>query len=134
MANLMDIEGVGEVYATTLAEQGITTTDQLLEMGATPQGRQEICDKCGISMTLVLNWVNRVDLFRIHGVQEEYADLLERAGVDTVVELGTRNPENLHQALLSVNGEKHLVRQPPSQAQVAQWIAEAKTLPRVIQY
>ncbi len=71
---------------------------------------------------------------RIRGVGEEYSDLLERAGVDTVVELAQRNPELLHQALLTVNGEEDLVRRPPGQALVQDWVRQAKSLPRGVFY
>lgn len=134
MAKLTEIEGVGEVYAQRLQETGIRTTQALLEKGGSPQGRQEIAEKTGISETLILEWVNHVDLFRIKGVGEEYADLLEAAGVDTVPELAQRNPENLYQKLVAVNQEKKLVRQLPTQARVSDWIEQAKRLPRVITY
>ena len=134
MAKLTKIEGVGEFYARKLQEAGIRTTQALLEKGASPQGRQEIAEKTGISGTLILEWVNHVDLFRIKGVGEEYSDLLEEAGVDTVPELAQRNAENLHQKLVAVNREKKLVRQLPTQAQVSNWIEQAKRLPRVITY
>jgi predicted flap endonuclease-1-like 5' DNA nuclease len=134
MAKLTKVEGIGQVYAAKLQEAGITTTQALLEIGATPQGRKEIAEKTGISGTLILQWVNHVDLFRIRGVGEEYSDLLEAAGVDTVPELAQRNPENLHQKLTTVNQEKKLVRQLPNQAQVSNWIEQAKRLPRVVTY
>jgi len=132
MAKLTTVEGIGEVYAQKLKEAGIETTEALLEKGATRRGRQEIAQQTGISETLILKWVNRVDLFRIKGIGEEYADLLEAAGVDTVPELAQRNPENLYQKLVEVNEAKKLVRQLPSQAQVADWVEQAKQLPRVI--
>lgn len=134
MAKLTTIEGVGEFYAQKLQEVGIRTTQALLEKGASPQGRKEIAEKAGISETLILRWVNHVDLFRIKGVGEEYADLLEAAGVDTVPELAQRNPENLYPKLVAVNQEKKLVRQLPTQTQVSNWIEQAKRLPRVITY
>ena len=65
---------------------------------------------------------------------EEYSDLLEAAGVDTVVELAQRNGEHLYAKLVEVNGQKKLVRQLPSQAVVDGWITSAKSLPRVISY
>jgi len=74
------------------------------------------------------------DLFRIKGVGEEYSDLLEEAGVDTVVELAQRNPENLYAALREVNDRKLLVRRLPSLWQVQDWVAQAKKLPRVLTY
>jgi len=74
------------------------------------------------------------DLFRIKGVAEEYADLLEAAGVDTVVELAQRNPEHLHQKLQEVYEEHKLVRRVPAQGEVGAWIEQAKALPRVVTY
>ena len=105
-----------------------------MRRGATPQGRQEIAETADISSALVLEWVNHVDLFRIKGVQEEYSDLLEEAGVDTVPELAQRNAENLYQKLVETNALKDLVRRLPSPAQVADWVEQAKQLPRVIEY
>ena len=134
MAKLTKVEGIGEVYAQKLQEAGIKTTQALLKKGASPKGRKEIAEKTDISEELILEWVNHADLFRIKGVGEEYSDLLEAAGVDTVPELAQRNPENLHQKLGAVNQEKELVRQLPTQAQVSDWIAQAKRLPRVITY
>lgn len=134
MANLTKVEGIGETYAGKLAAAGISTTGDLLDKGATPAGRKAIAEQAGISGTLVLKWVNRVDLFRVKGIGEEYADLLEVAGVDTVPELAQRNAANLYQKLVEVNGEKKLVRQLPGQAQVASWVEQAKGLPRKITY
>jgi predicted flap endonuclease-1-like 5' DNA nuclease len=134
MAKLEEIEGVGEKYAQKLASAGIKTTDDLLEMGKTPKGRKEIAEKSGITETLILKWVNHVDLFRIKGVGSEYADLLEAAGVDTVPELAQRKAENLTSKLVAVNEEKKLVRKVPVQSQVEAWIEEAKKLPRVVTY
>lgn len=134
MAKIINVEGIGEVYAGKLAEAGLATTQALLEAGATPKGREEIAEKTGISGKLILEWVNLVDLFRIKGVGEEYSDLLEEAGVDTVPELAQRNPENLYAKLQEVNAEKKLVRRLPAQSQVGDWVEQAKGLPRVITY
>jgi len=134
MTRVTEIEGIGETYAQKLIEAGIKTTEVLLEQGVTPQGRQEIADQTGISPKLILRWINQADLFRVKGVGEEYADLLEAAGVDTVPELAQRNAENLHQKLVAVNQEKKLVRQVPSASQVVGWVEQAKELPRKITY
>lgn len=134
MANIIDIEGIGGAYAAQLKAAGVATTEQLLEAGATPQGRKNLVEKTGISRTLILEWVNLADLFRIKGIGEEYSDLLEEAGVDTVVELANRNPENLYAKLVETNSIKKLVRQLPSQSQVSDWVAQAKALPRVVKY
>jgi len=134
MAKIEDVEGIGPVYAVKLQEAGIVKTEILLEKGATPQGRKAIEEQTGISHGLILEWVNHVDLYRIKGVASEYSDLLEEAGVDTVVELSHRAADNLYQKMLEVNAEKKLVRRPPTKAQVADWIEQAKKLPRVVNY
>ena len=134
MANLLKIEGIGPKYAKTLAKAGLSTTQGLLKKGATLKGRQEIVVSTGISSKLILEWVNHADLFRIKGVGEEYSDLLEEAGVDTVPELAQRNPKNLYKKILEVNKAKKLVRQVPGESQVKDWVTQAKKLPRVIKY
>lgn len=134
MTGLTTIEGIGEAYSVQLSEAGIATTEDLLEQGATPAGRQAIEEKTGISGKLILRWTNMADLFRISGVSEEYADLLEACGVDTVPELAQRNPGNLYEALAQTNEEQQLVRGVPGESQVADWVSQAKELPRVLKY
>lgn len=128
------LEGVGPVYAGKLSSIGIHTPLDLLKQGATPKGRDDIAKRSEISGLLILEWINHVDLYRVKGVGSEYADLLEESGVDTVMELGHRVPQNLHEKMTSVNEAKNLVRQLPALDQVANWVAQAKELPRVIEY
>jgi len=134
MTKLLEIEGIGEVYAGQLAGAGVRSLEDLLEKGSTPNGRKDLAEATGISGKLILEWVNLADLFRIKGIGEEYSDLLEEAGVDTVVELAQRNAENLFVKLQEVNAEKKLVRKLPALSQVTNWVAQAKELPRVIQH
>jgi predicted flap endonuclease-1-like 5' DNA nuclease len=134
MTKLLAIEGIGEVYFGKLQAIGIRTVEALLEAGKTPQGRKELAEKAGISGKSILEWVNRADLFRIKGVAEEYSDLLECAGVDTVVELAKRRADNLLEKMKAVNSEKKLVRRLPTLAMVANWIEQAKVLDRIVTY
>jgi predicted flap endonuclease-1-like 5' DNA nuclease len=131
---LIDIEGIGAAHADTLAGLGLRTTADLLQAGADPKGREELAAATGISKKLVLRWVNQADLFRIKGVGEQYADLLEAAGVDTVPELAQRRADNLTTKMNEVNEQKRLVRRTPTESQVAGWIESAKGLPRVVTY
>ena len=134
MAKLETIEGIGPIYAEKLRSAGISSVEALLKAGNSPGGRKELEEVTGIGHEYILDWVNRADLMRVKGVGEEYSDLLEKAGVDTVKELAQRNADNLHEKLLAVNEEKRLVRRPPSSGMVANWVKEAKTLPRVVSY
>lgn len=134
MASIMNIEGIGETYRNKLMASGIKTVEALLKQGASANGREKIAAETGISSKLILEWVNHADLWRIKGVSEEYSDLLEEAGVDTVVELAQRVPANLYNKMTEVNMAKKLVRRLPSEKQVADWVAQAKRLPRVVNY
>jgi predicted flap endonuclease-1-like 5' DNA nuclease len=131
---LIDIEGVGPAYAEKLAAAGLKTTDDLLKGADTPAKRKKLAESTGIGDKVILKWVNMADLFRIKGVGSEFSQLLEAAGVDTVVELSKRVPENLQAKMAEVNEAKKLVRRVPTLKEVTTWVAEAKVLPRAIQY
>jgi predicted flap endonuclease-1-like 5' DNA nuclease len=128
MAKLLDIEGIGPVYRDKLAKMGLETTDALLEVAGSAKGRDDLAEKIGISGKLILEWVNRADLMRVKGIGEEFSDLLELAGVDSVPELARRNAANLHTALVEANEKRQAVRRVPSEAEVAGWIDAAKSL------
>jgi predicted flap endonuclease-1-like 5' DNA nuclease len=135
MASIMDIEGIGEHYAEILkTKAGIRTTEALLKACATPAARQELAEKTGISPKLILEWANLADLMRIKGVGEEYSDLLEEAGVDTVKELKTRVPKHLYEKMAEINAEKHLVRRLPTLHMVESWVEQARHLPPALEY
>ena len=132
--NIIDIEGIGPAYAKKLDKVGLKTVEGLLKAGASPKGRKELAEKSGIDVTLVLEWVNRADLYRIKGVGKQYSDLLEKAGVDTVVELSKRVAANLNKKMEEVNKAKNLINGMPGEKRVEDWIAQAKKLPRVVTY
>ena len=125
---IIDIQGIGPVYAEKLIAAGIETVDQLLAEAAAPKGRKALEEKTGIRHDLILTWVNHADLFRVKGVGPQFAELLEAAGVDTVKELRNRNAANLAAKMLEVNEEKHLCRRTPVEKEVAKFIELAKEL------
>ena len=132
---LVEIEGVGAAYAAKLTESGVKSQGDLLVAGSTPKARKELAAKTGISGKLLLEWINRADLARVKGIGEEYADLLELAGVDTVPELARRNAVNLHKKLIEVaEAKKNVVRRVPAASEVTKWVAAAKELPRAVKY
>lgn len=131
---IIDIEGIGPVYAEKLIAAGIETADQLLAKCAAPAGRKALAEETGISDKLILTWTNHADLFRVKGIGPQFAELLEAAGVDTVKELQHRNAANLAAKILEVNEEKHLVRRVPVEVEVQRMIDGAKELPGVMTY
>ncbi|MCR4612795.1 MAG: DUF4332 domain-containing protein [Bacteroidaceae bacterium] len=136
MANykIVDIQGVGEVYAEKLIAAGINDTDALLAKCAKPAGRKALAEETGISPKLILTWTNHVDLYRIQGIGPQFAELLEAAGVDTVKELKHRVPENLQAKLEEVNAQKNLTNRVPAVKEVEKMIEQAKELPAAVEY
>jgi predicted flap endonuclease-1-like 5' DNA nuclease len=134
MTKIIDIEGIGSIFAKKLSAAGIKSVEALLKRGATPKGREEIAKETGLGHKEILEWVNRADLYRIKGVGSEYSDLLENAGVDTVVELSKRDARNLTAKMAEANTKRKVVRRLPTEKQVADWIAQVKRLPRAVSY
>lgn len=73
-------------------------------------------------------------LVNIEGIGEEYSDLLQASGVDTVPELAQRYPEHVAEAMAPVNERRNLVRHVPDEQQVQSWVEQAKSLQRVIEH
>ena len=108
---IIDIEGIGDVYAEKLIAAGINKVSELLEKCAAPKGRKALAEETGISEKLILKWTNHADLFRINGVGPQFAELLEAAGVDTVKEFRHRVAENLQPKLEETNAAKNTCRE-----------------------
>lgn len=134
MIRLKGIEGIDKEHYNRLKEVGVLSVEALLDKGGSPEGRSELAKSSGIDEEQLLRWLNIVDLFRIRGIGEEYADLLELAGIDTISELAECDPRTLHRTLIGANEKKSLVRQLPSVNQVKSWIEQARQLPRIVKY
>ncbi|MBD5317126.1 MAG: DUF4332 domain-containing protein [Bacteroides sp.] len=125
---IIEVEGIGNVYAEKLIAASVTTTDELLEKASTKKGREQLAEETGISEKLILRWANHADLFRIKGIAGQFAELLEAAGVDTVKELRHRVAANLHAKLVEVNNERNLCNRVPAESEIQRMIDQAKEL------
>jgi predicted flap endonuclease-1-like 5' DNA nuclease len=131
---ISNIEGIGPVYAAKLKEAGIRSVSSLLKKCASKTGRKEVAHKTEIEESILLKWTNMADLYRVRGIGSEYAELLEKSGVDTVKELRTRVPLNLHEKISAINSDKKLVRVLPSLKKIESFVSEAKKLEPIITY
>ena len=131
---IIDVEGIGPVYAEKLQEAGVKTTEDLLAKCAAKKGRVAMAEATGISEKLILKWTNHADLFRIKGIAGQFAELLEAAGVDTVKEFRHRVPANLQPKLVAVNEEKNLCNRVPAVSELEKMMAQAKELEPLITY
>jgi predicted flap endonuclease-1-like 5' DNA nuclease len=134
MTTIKYIQGIGEGFEKKLKGMGISSVELLLSQGDSKVKRAKIASETGISENLVLKFVNHADLMRIKGIGAEYADLLEASGVDTVPELSKRRPDNLFAKMVEVNTEKKLVRKLPTERMIEGWVAQARELPRLVNY
>jgi predicted flap endonuclease-1-like 5' DNA nuclease len=131
---IKDLKGITDAITAALKERGIADNTQLVEAAATPAQRKDLAAACGCDPKDFLELANRADLARVKGVSGVYSDLLEEAGVDTVKELATRRPDNLHAKLIETNDAKRLTDRPPTAGAVEDWVAQAKELPKVLTY
>ena len=131
---IQEIEGIGPTFGQRLQDAGLITTDLLLKACGNPKSRKNTAAKTGFSESQLLKWANMADLMRVSGVGEEFSELLEAAGVDTVKELRNRNADNLAEKMAEVNAQKKLTRAVPSAKTVAKWVAQAKTMDPAISY
>lgn len=133
--NIVDVEGIGPAFAQKLSDAGVSTTDALLDRGASASGRSALAAETGISESMLLKWVNHCDLMRIPGVGSEYSDLLEAAGVDSPAELARRNAANLAITFQELDAARpNTVRRVPSEDTVRGWIEEAGKLAMVVSH
>src|SRR5262249_49152948 len=92
---LGEIAGIGLDGADRLRPIPIRTTARLLEAAKSPKERKRLAEATGLDEKRILSWANLADRMRIKGVGEDYAGLLQAAGVDTVKELRYRSPQKL---------------------------------------
>jgi predicted flap endonuclease-1-like 5' DNA nuclease len=129
-----DLRGMTEAVLNALAAKGIKDNEALVAAAASPEQRKALAADCACDPKDLLGLANRADLARVKGVSGVYSDLLEEAGVDTVKELATRRPDNLHAKLTETNDAKQLTERPPTAAQVQAWVEQAKSLPKLLTY
>ncbi len=128
-----ELKGVSEEVANALKTHEIYDSDKFLAAADHPKERAALAAKLGIHEKDVLELANRADLARINRIGKVYADLLEHAGVDSVIELRNRKPENLLQKLTEV-GTEHDVKRLPRLEEVQDWVTQAKTLDRAVHH
>lgn len=132
--SITELDSLQPGIANKLRSFGIRTTSKLLEAAKDPKGRKSLAERTGLSPQCLLRVANFADKMRIKGIGEEYAELLEAAGVDTVRELKHRNPAKLAKRMADVNKRIKLVHALPSENVVLRWIDAAKKLSIMISY
>jgi nucleotidyltransferase/DNA polymerase involved in DNA repair len=128
MPKITKIYGINNQQANKLRSVGIETTRDLLIKGRSFHNQQLIARQTGIQLVKIRQWVNQVNMYRVRGVGERYANLLGRSGVNSLNELARFKPQDLHRRLAQRNSALNLVRKLPSQNQVGKWVYQANSL------
>ncbi len=127
LANILPKEA-----ADKLAKEGISSTAELLEKGATPAGRAKLVKATGLAAKRVEEWIHLCDLVRIKGVGPVMTQLLHAAGVISVAQLRQRQAKSLYKAVMKANERAKITENPPSEMHLSHWIEQAKTLKVVL--
>ena len=133
MDDLEKLQGISKAQIAKLKKAGVDSLDDLLVRASTREGRLELAGKTRISGNRLLNWVHRADLMRVRGIDDDYARVLARAGVTSVVDLSTRNPAELA-GQVEVAATVEAAKRTPRRASLAKWIEEARHLVRHVWY
>jgi hypothetical protein len=132
MTKLRTIAALDAGLVAKLSEVGIVDNVGLLERGATPEGRDQICAATGVDPVQLLQALYLMDLERVDGVSWNSASLLAAAGVTTVPDLAFRSAEDLLPQLQRANQELGLLKRLPAARSVKGWVEHARSLPQVI--
>jgi predicted flap endonuclease-1-like 5' DNA nuclease len=131
--HISELNGITTEISEKLVVAGLNDSDKLLAAAGPADGRKELASKLGINERALLELANRSDLARLRGVGKVFSDLLEFAGVDTVVELSKRVPANLFAKIGQVAVEHHVKRLPRLE-EVESWVSQAKELDRKVHH
>jgi len=116
-----------------LFSMGITTSDNLLKRGRTPQGRKEISDQTQVPEIMIQKWIKKLNLLQIEGIGVGFSDLLENSGVASVPMLAKSNPQALLEKIIQVNNLKKIVRRTPPLHELESWIYQAQIFPNAVE-
>ena len=131
---LKDIQDISEDQLKKLAEIGITDVEGILTNGQTRAEREVLAIRGHLSLEEVLKLVKIADLTRIVDIKGIRVRLLYETGIDTIEKLSTCDPEKLHEKLITVNSEKHILKRHPTKNEAKYWVTQAKQLEKLVEY
>jgi hypothetical protein len=116
-----------------LHRASVNTTEELLDKAAKTKDRKSLAKASKLAPAELLDLARRCDLLRIKGVGSEMVLLFEAAGVKSTSELVKQEAPGLMTAVTAANSKAKITEKPPTEPQLADWIAQAKKLPQVVE-
>jgi len=131
---LKRFRGVNPEYLKKLATVGIRDVEQMLEVGRTMNGRQELSSKTGIPLDGILELVKLCDLARIPGVKGIRARLYHGAGVDNIKKMAEWDPKALRAMLIEFVDRTGFDGMAPLPKEAGFSVEKAEKLPKIVEY
>lgn len=131
---LGEFRGVDMRDIRRLEACGIVTVAHMLAAGKTPGLRRRLAERTSISPPMILELVKLADLSRLGAVKSVRARLYYDAGLDTPDKFTQWEPENLRRMLTEFVEQTNFDGIPPLPKELANAIAKARELPKVVQY
>jgi hypothetical protein len=122
-------ELVTESERKALKRANIATTAQLLKATAKKRGRRALAKSTKLPVKRLKELATQCDLLRIKGLGPSAVRLLQAARVKDVTALKRTQAQTLHNTLQTLKSTRVV----PTAAELAEWIAQAKTLRRVLE-
>jgi len=116
-----------------LRKASVNTTEELLDKSAKAKDRKTLAKASKLTAAELLDLARRCDLLRIKGVGSEMVLLFEAAGVKSTAELVKQEAPGLMTAVTAANAKAKITEKPPTEPQLADWIAQAKKLSQVVE-
>lgn len=127
------LRGVPATARMALKRQGINTCTRLLEEAGKAAARRALAERTGIDGELLLRLAQRADMARVNGIGAVFGMMLEDLGVRDVATLARQDPVALHRQLKELNNRERFARRSPTPEEVADWVAQARALPRLLE-
>jgi len=132
--NLKDFPGISQDTIQKLETLGIGNTKQLFSLVKTPDDRQELGHKTGISGADILELTKLTDVSRIRWVGANFARLLVDSEWDTVEKVAQADYHQLYNELVRINKEKEYFKGMFGLNDMKLCVNAAKLVPAAIQY
>ncbi|HUR63674.1 MAG TPA: DUF4332 domain-containing protein [Candidatus Thermoplasmatota archaeon] len=125
---VIDIEGIGPVYAKKLEKMRIGTTGLL---NVAKPGR--VARRLKVPAKTVRKWQAQAELIKVPGIGPQFAEALARSGVKGIDELKRRSAPDLSRQVAKYLGGlgSNVVGQPLTPKRIAAWKRKAQPMRRV---
>ena len=112
----------------------ITTCKHLLTAAGRAEERKALAVAARIEQETLSKLVQQADLARVKGIGVVFGLMLGELGVPDVASLARQDPARLHHRLRGYNREERLTRRAPTPEEVSDWVAQARSLPKLVSY